>query len=284
MGRSISRISGLTGLNAAPLVWGLSEGGLAPAGSAIALRTPAESAGALAAGEADLALIPAIELRRIPGLSLVPGICIAARRRVRSVVLLARRPLARLASVSVDPASRTSRTLVRILLQRRHGVDPRLVPGTGTLESRLERHDAALLISDAALQAGAGPWEAHDLAEAWAGWTDLPFVFAVWAVREGFDPVEASRFLERARQVGLEQIPRLAAEAASRPGFPGADELHAYLRELLHYDLGAREHASLARFFDEAASLGELEADAAPEPLSAAPAAAAGLATGSPLR
>ena len=59
----------------------------------------------MAAGELDLALLPVIELARIPGLVVVPGLAIGSLGNCRSVLLVARKPLAEVRSVALDPES-----------------------------------------------------------------------------------------------------------------------------------------------------------------------------------
>ena len=54
---------------------------------------PAAVAEGLRNGRFDAGLIPSIEARRISGLTLVPGLCIAATEEVRSVLLVSRGPL-----------------------------------------------------------------------------------------------------------------------------------------------------------------------------------------------
>ena len=255
----VLRLHGLDSLNAAPLQWGLAVG--PPVGRRrveLVLGTPAGAAAALAAGRADVALIPSIELQRIGGLTVVPGICVAARRRVRSVLLLARRDLSQLADVAVDCTSRTSAVLVRILLERRFGIRPRYVERPPDAGAMLREHDAALLIADAALRPAPAGVQVHDLAELWCEWTGLPFVFAVWAARGGVDIEAVTRRLERARADGRRNLSRLVAEHASRHGHPDVPTLMAYLGELLHYNLGPEEERSLDRFFQEAHDLGLL--------------------------
>ncbi|MFQ5718224.1 MAG: menaquinone biosynthetic enzyme MqnA/MqnD family protein [Acidobacteriota bacterium] len=253
------RIHGLDSLNAAPLQWGLADGSLI-AGRPVefATGTPAESAAALATNRADVALIPSIELQRIESLSVVPGICVAARRRVRSVLLLARREISQVRTVAVDTSSRTSAILVRILLQRRLGIEPTYVPCAPDAQAMLSRCDAALLIADAALGRTPPGVVSHDLAELWFEWTGLPFVFAVWAARPGLDMAALTGRLEEVRVEGRRHIPDLARRGATRPGLPDAPDLERYLRELLHYTLGPEEEASLLRFFDEAYRAGAL--------------------------
>ena len=259
--RTVLRIGGLDGLNAAPLQWGLDAA--AGAGVELVLRSPAASAAALAAGDADVALIPSIELAHLAGMKVIPGLCVAARRRVRSVILLSRGAPEELRTVAVDETSRTSVALLRILLARRFGVTPQFVPAPPDPAAMMSTADGALLIADAALRAPTGHWQIHDLAELWFQWTGLPFVFALWAVRPGVETDRVEPILRRARESGLRALPQLVAEHATRDGNPAGPELTAYLGELLHYSLGPAEEESLRLFFAEAHALDLLPQPAA---------------------
>lgn len=250
---TVLRIGGLDGLNAAPLQWGLDAG--AGAGLELTLRSPAASAAALAAGAADVALVPSIELAHLSGMTVIPGLCVAARRRVRSVILLTRGAPHDLRTVAVDHTSRTSVALLRILLARRFAAAPQFVPAPPDPAAMMSAADGALLIADAALQAPAGDWQIHDLAELWFQWTGLPFVFALWAARPGLEMDRVEPLLRRARESGLRALPQLVAQHAARDGNPAGPELTAYLGELLHYSLGPGEEESLRLFFAEAHAL-----------------------------
>src|SRR5262249_33427561 len=143
----------------------------------------------LRTGDCELALIPVIEFQRIPDLRIVPEIAVASKKRVRSVLIAARRPLEEVRTLTLDPASRTSQTLVKILFQRRCGFLPETME-RATTGSRdiFDGADAALVIGDPAMRlAAAAPsldLTIYDLAEEWRAMTGLPCVFAVWAVRE----------------------------------------------------------------------------------------------------
>ena len=108
------RISLVDFLNARPLTWGLLHE--PPAGVSVSRDVPSACAAKLASGEADVGLIPSIEYQRIPGLRVVRGLGIAASSEVRSVLLVSDVSREKIRSVSLDPASRTSAALVRILL------------------------------------------------------------------------------------------------------------------------------------------------------------------------
>ena len=78
-------------LNSKPLAWGFLKGHHADL-FAPSYHPPALIARLLSQGNLDIGLIPSIEVQRIPGLKVLPDLCIAARHEVRSVILISRCP------------------------------------------------------------------------------------------------------------------------------------------------------------------------------------------------
>src|SRR5438128_2657299 len=113
--RSSMRIAASTYLNSAPLVYSFAQGALRRRYNFLGDAAPSRCAAMLTRGECEIALIPVIEYRRIPGLRIIPEIAVASKGRVRSVLLAARCPLEDVRHVTLDPSSRTSQALVRIL-------------------------------------------------------------------------------------------------------------------------------------------------------------------------
>jgi chorismate dehydratase len=197
----------------------------------------------LRAGQCEIALIPVIELQRIPGLRVVPEIAVASKKRVRSVLIASRRPLEEVRALTLDPASRTSQTLVKILFQRRYGFQPesRERATTGSRDV-FDGADAALVIGDPAMRLAAEApsldLKIYDLAEEWRAMTGLPFVFAVWAVREEIcDKLSGlvDDFIDAKRE-GIDHIERIAAQYAAELELP-LSELLDYLSDNVNYDL-----------------------------------------------
>jgi predicted solute-binding protein len=179
------RISLVHYLNAAPLGWSFVHGPHKDRFEVIP-ASPARCAEQLALGEVDIGVIPSIEYQRIPNLTIIPGIAIAALSAVRSVILVRHRDRA-IRTVALDTSSRTSADLLKLLLEDRSGLRPRYIHHAPNLPAMMESCDAALLIGDAALQVAEGDYEILDLAQAWAEWQRRPFVFAFWACRETGD-------------------------------------------------------------------------------------------------
>jgi chorismate dehydratase len=246
-------------LNSWPLAWGLKAGHHAGR-FAVSFLPPSTIADRMAAGELEVGLLPSAELQRLPGLSVVPGLCIAARHEVKSVLLVSRVPLPEVRSVALDLSSRTSAVLVQVLLAERWGVTPEVLPSEPDLRAMLDRCDAALLIGDPALAVERHRYQVIDLAAEWQALTDLPFVFAVWAVAPGVPPAGIVEALEASYRHGRNCLEEIVARAAAELALPGAG-VRDYLTRHLSYRLGAQEHASLAEFFRRAHRLGLL-----PEP------------------
>ncbi len=239
------RIGAVRYLNAWPLAYRLRE--FLPQAEVV-FDLPSRLADALAAGQLDVAMIPSVECLRIAGTRIVSDACIAAAGPVQSVKLYGRCPIEELRVVALDEGSRTSAALVRILLKERFGLSPQWVPLPigATLEQTTA--DAVLLVGDRGLLPPQGEWQfIWDLAQEWAGWTGLPFVFATWVGRPGADLGHLAGPLAAARDAGLGCLDEIAASAAPVVGVPYAQCL-AYLRKHLVYRLGPQERLGMTRF------------------------------------
>jgi len=225
------RFGAVSYLNARPLVEGLSP---------LVLDTPSALVSRYERGEVDVALLPVaagekLGARRVGGLGVVSG------GPVESVLLFLRKDPERVERLALDPASRTSRVLARIVLAQRYGVEPRPAAPPA---------DAELVIGDAALVRGAGPERRLDLADEWRALTGLPFVFAAWYG----DPAAAGA-LEEAHARGRDRIPEYARDAGI--DLP-PERLERYLRESIRFRIGEREHTGLRVFLAKARVLGLL--------------------------
>lgn len=261
------RIGAVNYLNTKPLICDLSR--LAP-DAELVLDVPSRLAERLAAGELDVALIPVIEYFRGSDYRVVPGVSIATRGPVLSVTLFSKRPWEEVRRVALDAGSRTSAALTRILLRHRHGVTPETVPLP--LDGRAEDADAdaVLLIGDRAMRACLpGFAHAYDLGQEWFDWTGLPFVYAVWAVRDGVDLGGVAEALVECKRLGLLRAGQIAHQEAPRLGLD-AGFCRRYLSTILHFDLGPRELAGLARYYELACEMGLAPRGVAVRPYEAA--------------
>jgi chorismate dehydratase len=247
------RVGAVNYLNTKPLICDLES--LAPEAELV-LDVPSRLADRLAAGELDVALIPVIEYFRSGGYSIVPDIAIASRGPVLSVTLFSREPWTGIRRVALDAGSRTSAALTQILLHRRYGVSPEVVPLPLDQDAEDVDADAVLLIGDRAMRACLpGFAHAFDLGQEWFDWTGLPFVYAVWAVRAGADLGGVAEALAEAKRRGLARAGQIAHREAPRLELD-AGFCRRYLSNILHFDLGPREQAGLHHSYMLACELG----------------------------
>lgn len=148
---------------------------------------PAELNARLLDGRLDLSPISAFTwIEHANDLVLLPDLCIGARDRVVSVVLVSPMPPALLdgTPIFITGESASGRNLLRVILERRYGVRPTYVAESQPL-ARASSGKPTLLIGDAAIDAHERfPAEhVYDLGALWHEWTGQQTVFAVWAAR-----------------------------------------------------------------------------------------------------
>ncbi len=259
------RISAISYLNTAPLMWDF-EHGDAGAAFDISYTVPSQCAADLAAGAADIGIIPAAAYASIPGLVILPGVAIASRRPVRSILLVSQVPLDQIRSVALDTSSLTSVALTKVLFAKWWGPGRRFTPMAPDLEKMMAEHDAGLLIGDPALKVDRSRYLTLDLAEEWIRFTGKPFVFAFWAIRQAAlrdvpATLDLAATFQDSRDHGLQppSLDRIAREWAPRLGLSEI-EIRAYLTENIYYDLDAACLDGLQLFYRYASECNALPA------------------------
>jgi len=296
------RISIVQYLNTAPLVWGFTHGPLAGKYE-LSFTVPSQCAEALRAGEADIAIIPAIEYQRIEGLVMLPDLTIASKKQVRSLLLVAKEPIAEVRSIALDSSSRSTQALTRILCADRWRIAPEFFEAAPDLDAMLQEADAALLIGDPALRLaialeGTARRDANGVlvCPAGAGVPDTAGLDAVGvdgAGREGSGELHVYDMVEEwQRSTGL---PAVLAVWAARDGVANEEVLQdfaasrdfglahiaeisevaafelklpaaamaEYLRRNIDYSLDEANQRGLEHFFARAAALGLIARDSA---------------------
>lgn len=223
-------------MNAAPLTRGIE--------SELIYATPARLAEMLRRDELDAALVSITEVLLQDRYDILDGIAIASLGEVYSVVLAHKQPLVEAKEIFCDTASLTSVNLLKVLLAEQ-GLKPEFKP--------LESYDVAaekdfvLLIGDRAIefQRSSHSHQIYDLGAAWLEMTQLPFVYAVWALRRGLSEVrELKRELKESKQFGMETIDTIIE---TREEFD-EDFRRDYFEWHIHYHLGEDEKRAIARF------------------------------------
>ncbi len=225
------RIGAVSYLNTKPLIHSLEA-------DSLVRDVPANLAREFYAGKLDVALLPLFAFLQAGGGRLVDDVAIACRGEVFSVFVASRGDFQDCREIYLDPSSRSSSALLRVLLDEfypgRHGI----VEG-----GDIPADAARLLIGDPAIrfrQHHGAALNYHDLGALWEQHTGLPFVFAAWALSE------------EAREIGP------VLRAAKISGLAARDEIAAgekdprfalrYLTENIRYDLGPDEKQAVRLF------------------------------------
>jgi chorismate dehydratase len=239
------RVGSVEYLNAVPLTRGIED--------QIVFATPARLAELLRRDELDAALVSITEVLLNDRYDILDGIAIASLGEVYSVILAHKRPLEEAAEIFCDTASLTSVSLLKVLLGER-GLKPEFKP--------LENYKAAaekefvLLIGDRAIEfqrqsrrseAEADATASHeifDLGAAWFELTNLPFVYAVWALRRGVENKALRRLLRETKNFGMETLDVIIR---NHPAYD-LDFRKDYLGWHVHFHLGSDEKRGIAKF------------------------------------
>ncbi len=265
------KIAAISYLNTAPLLWDFDR---SPSSSdfEMSYTLPADCAEALRSGTADIGIVPVASYATIPDLLVVPDVAIAARRAVRSILLVSdasesnvskEHYLAGMRSIALDTSSMTSAALTKILFAKWLGGPRHYKPMAPNLDVMLAECDAALLIGDPALQVDRSRYFTLDLAEEWNACTGKPAVFAFWAIRKqalsGRDRVTITNTFKGSRDRGLlpKNLELIAEDWADRLSIP-INDVQTYLTCNIHYYLDSPCLEGLHLFYRYAAEVGAL--------------------------
>ena len=258
------RISAISYLNTAPLMWDFDHGEAAKDFD-IFYTVPSSCAAALRQGTGDIGIIPAIAYNNIPGLVIIPEVAIAARGPVRSILLISKMPLEKIRTVATDNSSLTSVALTKVLFGKWWGGGREFRSLPPELPSMLRECDAALVIGDPALKVDRSRYQVLDLAEEWRRLSGKSFVFAFWAVREAalaeMEPgLDLAGIFQASRDHGLQSaaLEEIARDWSGRLQITPA-AVKDYLTRNIYYQLDQDCLEGMEMFFRYAAECGAVE-------------------------
>jgi len=224
------KVGAVSYLNTKPLIHGL---------DGLVLDVPANLAWEFYDGELDVALLPVFAVLKAGGGHVVDDVAIGCRGKVHSVFVASRARFEESEEIWLDPSSRSSSALLRVLLAEFYPESHHI------RESGDVPPDAAhLLIGDPAIrfrQRHGDTWQYHDLGALWQKHTGLPFVFAVWAMGDQVDPRIAG-MLRGCKASGLVAVEEIAAREAD-PAFA-----RRYLTEHIQFDLRDEQKEAIRLF------------------------------------
>ena len=229
------RIGSVPYLNAAPLTREID--------GELIFATPAKLAEMLRRDELDAALVSITEVLLNDRYDILDGVAIGSLGEVYSVLLAHKKPLVEVKEIFCDTASLTSVNLLKVLLAEKN-----LFPQFKPLESyaAAKEKDFVLLIGDPAIefQRAAHGGEIFDLGLAWSEMTNLPFVYAVWALRRGIENQDLRRELRQAKRFGMESLDHIIE---TREEFD-EDFRRDYFEWHIQFHLGEDEKRAIAKF------------------------------------
>jgi chorismate dehydratase len=276
------RISVVEFLNTAPLVWGFTDGPLAGKYD-LSFAVPSQCAEALRLGKADIGIIPAIEYQRMDGMVALPGMAIASKQEVRSLLLVAKKPVELAKRIALDTSSRSTVALVRMLAAEHWKISPEFVDATPEPSEMLKTADAALVIGDPALEislkmdmlSGKAPsgeqccqgdpddmpvpgFETlfvYDVVHQWRQLTGQASVLAIWVGRRDVITPEVVADFLASKKYGRQHVREIAEAASIRLDLPPR-ALERYLTENINFDLDEENLRGLEVYFQKAAAAG----------------------------
>ena len=276
------RISIVEYLNTAPLVWGFAEGPL-EGKYELSFTVPSQCAEALRRGDVDVAIIPSIEYQRMENVVVLPGMAVAAKGEVRSILVVSKRPIDMAKRIALDSSSRSSAALVKLLAAGYWGIKPEYVEAAPDPSEMLKEADAALIIGDPALRValkmealaaklpGGGsccqgdPEDmpvpgfetvfVYDVAYQWREMTGKPCVLAIWAGRRDAITPEVVADFQESKRYGMEHIREISEAASVKLDLP-AKALERYLVNNIDFNLDAENLEGLRLYYEKSVVAG----------------------------
>lgn len=228
------RVSAVSYTNTKPFVYGLEHSGIFER-IELSLDNPSDCAKKLIDNQVDIGLIPVAALPDIPRYSLISNFCIGADGAVNSVFIFSQKPIHEIKSLRLDPQSRTSNALAKILIKNFWQLAPNFVVD-GEAEAYVE-------IGDRTFDRKNHVPFVYDLAAEWKSFTGLPFAFAVWASNKTMAPEFLNEF-NRALEYGLKHR---SAVIRALPKHPDID-LEDYLLNKIDYSFTEAKKKALNLF------------------------------------
>ena len=238
------RISAVSYTNTKPFIYGIQH---TPVIDQIdlSLDMPSDCAQKLIDDKVDIGLIPVAAALNLPEWHIVSDYCIGANGAVNSVFIFSNCDIREVKTVQLDPQSRTSNNLARVLLKNFWKIEPQLVVNAPDYAQSADTHTAFVQIGDRTFGKKQKFKYVYDLAEEWKKMTGLPFLFAAWISNKPV-PQEFIEEFNKGLKFGLEHRAELLKELPERNDF----DLEDYLMHKLDFNLTENKKTALFLFLD----------------------------------
>ena len=196
--------------------------------------------------QVDIALVPVALLAELPAYEIVSNYCIGALKKVDSVMLYSNVPLNQIETIVLDYQSLTSINLVKVLSKFFWKVNPVFVNAFPGYETETKEKKASVVIGDRTFELNGTYKYEYDLAEEWYKFTQLPFVFAVWASTKNVSENIVTEF-NRALETGVNNINEALSEM---PEIKTKNNYNvsSYLKNCISYNLDEPKRKAIHLF------------------------------------
>ena len=238
------RISAVSYTNTKPFIYGLQH---TPIINKIdlSLDNPTDCAQKLIDDVVDIGLIPVAATLSLKEWEIVSDYCIGAVGAVNSVFIFSNSEIKDIKTLQLDPQSRSSNNLARVLLKNYWKTEPVLVTDAVDYARSAEADIAFVQIGDRTFGKKDQYSFVYDLAEEWQKFTGLPFVFAAWIANKQI-PGDFIEEFNRSLKFGLDHRADLLKDLPKRNDF----DLDDYLMHKLDFRLTDDKKKALHLFLD----------------------------------
>ncbi|RYU92329.1 radical SAM protein [Mucilaginibacter terrigena] len=238
------KISAVSYTNTKPFLYGLQHSAIKDRID-LSLDMPSDCAQKLIDNVVDIGLIPVAAALNLPHWEIVSAYCIGASGAVNSVFIFSNCDIKDVKRVQLDPESRSSNNLARVLLKNYWKVQPELIENAPAYAASADINTAFVQIGDRTFGKTEQYRYVYDLAEEWQKFTGLPFVFAAWIANKPI-PANFIKDFDKALRYGLAHRAELLKELPQRADF----DLEDYLMHRLDFDLTEDKRKALYLFLD----------------------------------
>ena len=238
------RISAVSYTNTKPFIYGIQHTSVIDQID-LSLDIPSDCAQKLIDDKVDIGLIPVAAALNLREWHIVSDYCIGANGAVNSVFIFSNCDIHEVKTIQLDPQSRTSNNLAKVLMKNFWKVEPQQIINAPNYAQSADTYTAFVQIGDRTFGKKQQFKYVYDLAEEWKKITGLPFVFAAWISNKPI-PQEFVDQFNVALKYGLDHRIELLKELPKRDDF----DLEDYLMHKLDFRLTEGKKKALYLFLD----------------------------------
>lgn len=232
------KISAVSYTNTKPFIYGIEHSDVKEQ-IELTLDVPSDCANKLIDNQVDIGLIPVATIPLVNEANIIGSYCIGSIGAVNSVFIFSNVPASAIKTVRLDPESRTSNNLAKVLLKFHFKVAVEF-----TTDPTVET-DAMVLIGDRTFGRKADFAYAYDMGEEWMNFTGLPFMYAAWVANKQIPESFVAKF-DQALKIGLAHRQDLLKILPAQPNF----NLEDYLLHKLDFEITEDKRKALDLFLN----------------------------------